>query len=207
MLDIVLLAVAGASLLATAGMGLWVSLREGHRVPLAITFLALAVPGICATAWTAIRSRATGTVAPARTRLSREPRASIRVATREVITMEVNQLVRVQIGLENAGDRPATAIQHVQMVNFVLSPYGEEEAFQILRAEVQSAGGDDLSIAPAGRLSVTIEGPRLMAGDFLPGGTSGPQVTRDSRPLLVAGMIRYRADDQSEATAEYCFYA
>jgi hypothetical protein len=47
-----------------------------------------------------------------------------------------------------------------------------------------------------------------VAGDFLPRGSDEPpQIARDSRPLLVAGIIRYQADDRSEATAEYCFYA
>ena len=117
------------------------------------------------------------------------------------------QLVKVSIGFENSGDRPAIEVHRVQMVNFILSPYGEEEAFRLLRAELQSASGESESVAPAGRLSFTIDGPRLIAGDFLPRGSDEPQVVRDGRPLLVAGIIRYQADDRSEATAEYCFYA
>jgi len=93
------------------------------------------------------------------------------------------------------------------MVNFILSPYGEEEAFRLLRAELQGASGEREAVAPAGRAFFTIEGPRLVAGDFPPRGTDDPQVVRDSRPLLVAGIIRYRASDSAEATAEYCFYA
>jgi hypothetical protein len=212
MLDIVLVAIAAASLLATAGLGFWLSLKQGHRrAPLATAFVALAVTGVCATAWVAIRARATGAVT---TRVDanpapppREPRASLRITTREVVTMGVNQLVRVQIGVENAGDRPATGIQRAQMVHFVLSPYGEEEAFRLLRAEVQSADGEGVSVAPTERLSFTIEGPRLIAADFLPRGFEEPQVARDSRPLLVAGIIRYRPDERSEATVEFCFYA
>ena len=137
----------------------------------------------------------------------REPRASIRITAREVTTMGANQLVQVNIGFENSGARPATEVRRVQMVNFIQSPYGEEEAFRLLRAELQSTGGEAVSVAPAERLAFTIEGPRLVAGDFAPRGSDDPQVIRDGRPLLVAGIIRYRADDRSEATAEYCFYA
>src|SRR5262249_58578536 len=98
--------------------------------------------------------------------------------------------------------------RRVQMVNFIQSPYGEEEAFRLLRAELQSGGGGEVvSVAPTERLSFAIEGPRLVAGDFPPRGTDDPQVIRDGRPLLVAGLSRYHADDRSEATAEYCFYA
>src|SRR5262249_12402016 len=136
------------------------------------------------------------------------PRASLRVTTREVTTMGVNQHVHVNIGFENSGDRPAAEIRRVQMVNFIQSPYGEEEAFRLLRAELQSGGGGEgVSVAPTERLSFAIEGPRLVAGAFPPRGTDDPQVIRDGRPLLVAGIIRYQADDRSEATAEYCFYA
>jgi hypothetical protein len=211
MLDIVLVAIAAVSLLTTAGLGLWLALRQDRRRTfLATAFLALAVPGMCATAWIAIRGRDTRAVATrvdANPAPPREPRASLRVTTREVVTMGVNQLVRVQIGFENAGDGPATGIQRVQMVHFVLSPYGEEEAFRHLRAEVQSADGEAVSVAPAERLSFTIEGPRLVAADFLPRGADEPQIARDSRPLLVAGIIRYRPDDRSEAAVEFCFYA
>jgi hypothetical protein len=89
----------------------------------------------------------------------------------------------------------------------IQSPYGEEEAFRLLRAELQSTGGEAISVAPAERRAFTIEGPRPVAGDFAPRGSDDPQVIRDGRPLLVAGIIRYRADDRWEATAEYCFYA
>jgi hypothetical protein len=193
---------------ATAWIGIQISRKEGlRRGPLAITLVILTVAGICATAWTAAR-----TLRPvaAKTDLAPtppEPRASLRVTTREITTMGVNQLVTVSIGFENAGNRAATEIQRAQMVNFVLAPYGEEEAFKILRAELQSASGEHESVAPAGRASFTIEGPRLVGGDFPPRGAEDVQITRDSRPLLVAGIIRYRADDRSEATAEYCFYA
>jgi hypothetical protein len=211
-LGITLAVISALSQVATAWVGIRMSLFEGRRrVPLAICFAALAVAGICATAWTAIQNHHTVAV-PVPAKIDKpsappEPRASIRVTTREVTTMGVNQLVKVSIGFENSGDRAATEIQRAQMVNFILSPYGEEEAFRILRAELQSASGDGESIVPAGRVSFTIEGPRLVAGDFPPRGSDDPQVVRDSRPLLVAGIIRYRADDRSEATAEYCFYA
>jgi|SRR5215470_1375367 len=212
MFDIVLAVVSAVSQAAVAGVAIWVSLRERHhRIPLAIVFSALAVAGICATTWTAVRNhRAVAVPVPAKIDqppAAPEPRASLRVTTREVTTMGVSQLVKVSIGVENSGDRSATDIQRVQMVNFILSPYGEDEAFRILRAELQSASGERESVAPAGRASFTIEGPRLIAGDFLPRGSDDPQVARDNRPLLVAGIIRYRADDRSEATAEYCFYA
>jgi hypothetical protein len=182
-----------------------------RRVWLALICLAMAVAGSVATTWTALR-RPEPAAAPARVDTTPpppqpQPRASLRVTTREVTTMDVNQLVKVSIGVENSGDRAATDIQRVQMVNFILSPYGEEEAFRILRAELQSGSGERESVAPAARASFTIEGPRLVAGDFPPRGANDPQVVRDSRPLLVAGIIRYRADDRSEATAEYCFYA
>src|SRR4030095_7783847 len=121
--------------------------------------------------------------------------------------MGANQLVQVNIGFENSGDRPATEVRRVQMVNFIQSPYGEEEAFPLLRAEVQSIGVEAFFVAPVERMAFTIEGPRLVAGDFAPRGSDDPQVIRDGRPLLVAGIIGYRADDRSEATAEYCFYA
>ena len=210
MLGTILVAVAALSQIATAGLAIRMALREGpRRARLALLFLALAVAGLCATAWTAVRRHDAGTV-PTRvetTPTPRVPRAILRVTTREVTTMGVNQLVQVSIGFENEGDRPATEVQRVQMVNFILSPYGEDEAFRILRAELQSTGGEGVSVAPAGRLTFTIEGPRLVAGDFLPRGSEDPRVARDSRPLLVAGIIRYRADDQSEATVEYCFYA
>jgi hypothetical protein len=208
--DIVLVVIAAVSQLATAGIGVWVSLKQGpRRVPLAIACLALAVTGMCATAWTGLRSRATGAVPTTveRSPTPRESRASIRVTTREVTMMGVGQLVKVSIGFENSGDRPVIEVHRVQMVNFILSPYGEEEAFRLLRAELQHASGESESVAPAGRLSFTIDGPRLIAGDFLPRGSDELQVVRDGRPLLVAGMIRYQADDRSEATAEYCFYA
>ena len=175
---------------------------------LALLLLALAVAGLCATAWTAVR-KPDAVAVPTRVETPpapREPRASLRVATREITTMGANQLVHVSIGVENGGDRSATEVHRVQMVNFILSPYGEDEAFQILRAELQSLTGEAESLAPAGRSTFTIEGPRLVAGDFLPRGADEPQVTRDSRPLLVAGIIRYRADDKSEAATEYCFY-
>ena len=121
--------------------------------------------------------------------------------------MGINQIVQMNIGFENSGDRLATGISHVQMVNFILSPYGEEDAFRLLRAELKNGGGESLSVAPAGQLLFTIDGPRLVAGDFLSRGSDEPQVVRDGRPLLVAGIIRYQSDDRSEATAEYCFYA
>jgi len=209
-LDIVLVAIPAVSLLATAWLGIWLSLKEGNRrLPLAIAFLALAVAGICAAAVTGIR---TNYAVGARTRIDKnttpkEPRASIRITQREVTTMGINQIVQVSIGFENSGDRPATGIYRAQMVNFILSPYGEEDAFRILRSELQDTSGDALSVAPAGRLSFTIDGPRLIASDFLPRGADEPQVVRDGRPLLVAGIIRYQSDDKSEATAEYCFYA
>src|SRR5439155_12923347 len=82
-----------------------------------------------------------------------------------------------------------------------------EDAFRLLRAELKNGGGESLSVAPAGQLLFTIDGPRLVAGDFLSRGSDEPQVVRDGRPLLVAGIIRYQSDDRSEATAEYCFYA
>jgi hypothetical protein len=170
--------------------------------------VALAVAGFCATAWTTVRTlRPLAVPVPDLAATPPEPRARLRVTTREITTMGVDQVVNVSIGFENSGNRAATEIQRVQMVNFILSPYGEEEAFKILRAELQSASAEGESVAPAGRASFTIEGPRLMAADFPPRGTEDPQVVRDSRPLLVAGIIRYRADDRSEATAEYCFYA
>jgi flagellar basal body-associated protein FliL len=206
-----LVVVAVLSQLATAGLAIWMTLREPpRRVRLALLFLVLAIAGICATTWTAVRRREAVAVPAATVDKSpapRAPRASLRVTTREVTTMGANQLVRVTIGFENEGDRAATEVQRVQMVNFILSPYGEEEAFRILRAELRSVGGETVSVAPAERLSFTIEGPRLVAGDFLPRGADEPQVARDSRPLLVAGIIRYRPDDTAEAAVEYCFYA
>jgi hypothetical protein len=210
-LGITLAVIAALSQVATAWMGIRLSRKEGRRVPLTIAFLALAVTGIGATAWTAARNRShdAAAVAPKADKDSapREPRASIRNTTREVTTMGANQFVRVNIGFENSGDRPATEVRRVQMFNFIQSPYGEEEAFRILRAELQSTGGEAVSVAPAERLAFTIEGPRLVAGDFAPRGSDDPQVIRDGRPLLVAGIIQYRADDRSEATTEYCFYA
>jgi hypothetical protein len=211
-LGITLVIISALSQVATAWIGVQISLKEGRRrAPLTIALVTLAAAGICATAWTAARDHRTVAV-PVPAKIDQAPappapRASIRVTTREVTTMGVNQLVKVSIGFENSGDRAATEIQRVQMVNFILSPYGEEEAFRLLRAELQSASGDGESVAPAGRVSFTIEGPRLVAGDFPPRGSDDPQVVRDSRPLLVVGIIRYRADDRSEATAEYCFYA
>lgn len=211
MLGTSLVVVAVLSQLATAGLAIWRTLREPPcRLRLALLFLALAIAGTCATIWTAVRRHEAVAVPAAIVDKSpppRVPRASLRVTTREVTTMGANQLVRVTIGFENEGDRAATDVQRVQMVNFILSPYGEEEAFRILRAELRSVGGESLSLAPAERLSFTIEGPRLVAGDFLPRGADDQQVARDSRPLLVAGIIRYRADDAAEATVEYCFYA
>jgi hypothetical protein len=211
-LGITLAVIAALSQAATAWIGIQISRKEGGwRAPLSIALAALAVAGICATAWTAARTLrpvavpVPATIDPAPT--PPEPRASLRVTTREITTMGVDQTVKVSIGFENSGDRAATEIQRVQMVNFILSPYGEEEAFTSLRAELQIASGEPESVAPAGRASFTIDGPRLVAGDFPPRGTENPQVVRDSRPLLVAGIIRYRADDRSEATAEYCFYA
>jgi len=205
-----LLVVAVLSQIATACIAMWMTLKgPPRRVWLALICLALAVAGSVATAWTALR-RPEPAAAPARfdtTPPPPQPRASLRVTTREVTTMDVNQLVKVSIGVENAGDRAATDVRHVQMVNFILSPYGEEDAFRILRAELQSASSERETVARAGRASFTIEGPRLVAGDFPPRGSDDPQVVRDSRPLLVAGIIRYRADDQSEGVAEYCFYA
>jgi len=210
MLDIMLVVISAVSQLATGWMGIQVSLKEGHRrVPLAIAFLALAVPGICATAATGARNNARVAVMTRldKTTTPKEPRASIRITRREVITMGINQIVQMNIGFENSGDRLATGISHVQMVNFILSPYGEEDAFRLLRAELKNSGGEIVSVAPAGQLSFTIDGPRLVAGDFLSRGSDEPQVVRDGRPLLVAGIIRYQSDDRSEATAEYCFYA
>jgi len=209
LLGLVLVVVSALSQIATAGLAIRMALRqEPRRLRLALLLLALAVAGLCATAWTAVR-RPEAVAVPTRVEAPpapREPRASLRVTTREITTMGANQLARVSISFENGGDRPATEVQRVQMVNFVLSPYGEEEAFRILRAELQSPGGEVESLAPAGRSTFTIEGPRLVAGDFLPRGADEQQLARDSRPLLVAGIIRYRADDKSEATTEYCFY-
>ena len=214
MLGITLAVISALSQAATAWIGVQMSLTGGRRrVPLTIALVALAVAGICATAWMAIRAhRTVAAPVPVPTKIEQappppEPRASLRVTTREITSMGVNQLVKVSIGVENAGDRAATDIQRAQMVNFILSPYGEEEAFRILRAELQSAGGERESVAPAGRASFTIDGPRLIAADFPPRDSDDTQVVRDSRPLLVAGIIRYRADDRSEVLAEYCFYA
>ena len=209
MLSITLAVISALSQAATAWIGIQISRKEGRRrAPLTIALVALAVAGFCATAWTAARTlRPIAVPVPDLAATPPEPRARLRVTTREITTMGVDQLVNVSIGFENSGNRAATEIQRVQMVNFVLSPYGEEEAFTILRAELQSASAERESVAPAGRASFTIEGPRLVAGDFPPRGTEDPQVVRDSRPLLVAGIIRYRADDRSDATAEYCFYA
>jgi hypothetical protein len=210
MLDIMLVVISAVSQLATGWMGIQVSLKEGHRrVPLAIAFLALAVPGICATAATGVRNneRVAVMTRADKTTTPKEPRASIRITRREVIAMGINQIVQMHIGFENSGDRLATGISHVQMVNFILSPYGEEDAFRLLRAELKNSGGEIVSVAPAGQLFFTIDGPRLVASDFLSRGSDEPQVVRDGRPLLVAGIIRYQSDDRSEATAEYCFYA
>ena len=210
MLAITLAVIAALSQAATTWIGIQISRKEGRRrAPLMITLVVLAVAGICATAWTAARTfRSVAGAVPARMDSTPlEPRASLRVTTREITTMGVNQLVQVSIGFENSGNRAATEIQRAQMVNFILSPYGEEEAFKILRAELQTASGERESLAPAGRASFSIEGPRLVGGDFPPRGTEDVQIMRDNRPLLVAGIIRYRADDRSEATAEYCFYA
>jgi hypothetical protein len=207
-LAITLAVISALSQAATAWIGIRISRKEGRRAPLTITIVALAVAGICATAWTAARTlRPVAVAVPAKMDLALEPRASLRVTTREITTMGVDQLVTVSIGFENSGTRAATEIQRVQMVNFIVSPYGEEEAFKILRAELQSASSERESVAPAGRASFTIEGPRLVGGDFPPRGTEELPIMRDNRPLLVAGIIRYRADDRSEATAEYCFYA
>lgn len=211
MLGITLAIISALCQVATVWIGIKISLKENHRrKPLTIALVALAVAGICATAWTAAREHLT-VAAPVPAKIeappSREPRAILRVTMREITSMGVNQVVKVSIGIENSGDRAATEIQRAQMVNFILSPYGEEEAFRILRAELQSASGERESVAPAARASFTIEGPRLVADDFPPRGSDDPQVVRESRPLLVAGMLRYRADDRSEATAEYCFYA
>jgi hypothetical protein len=205
-----LLVVAALAQVATAGIAMWMALRvDPRRVRLAALFLALAVAGVGATAWTAMRpsDRVAGTTTRVDRNTAPGARASLRVARREVATMGIDQIVRVSVDIENTGDRLATGVSHVQMVSFVLSPYGEEEAFRLLRAELKNAGDESLTIAPAGRLSFTIEGPRLLASDFLPRGSDPPQVVRDGRPLLVAGIIRYRPDDSSEATAEYCFYA
>jgi len=187
-----------------------VSLKEGHRrVLLALAFLASAVPGICAIAVTGVRNneRFAVTTRIDKNTTPKEPRASIRIARREVVAMGINQIVQVNIGVENSGDRLATGIYRVEMINFILSPYGEEDAFRVLRSELKNASGEGLAVAAAGRLVFTIDGPRLVASDFLPRGSDEPQVVRDGRPLLVAGIIRYQADDRSEATAEYCFYA
>ena len=210
MLGTILVVVAALSQVATACIAIRMALREGpRRVRLAMLFLALAVAGICATAWTAVRTsdRVAGATRVGLSTAPRGPRASLRVAKREVVTMGIDQIARVSIDIENTGDRLATGISHVQMVSFVLSPYGEEETLRLLRAELNNAGDESLTVAPAGRLSFTIEGPRLLASDFLPRGSDEQQVVRDGRPLLVAGVIRYRSDDSSEATAEYCFYA
>src|SRR4030095_7956809 len=94
--DIVLVVIAAVSQLATAGIGVWVSLKQGpRRVPLAIACLALAVTGMCATAWTGLRSRATGAVPTTveRSPTPRESRARIRVTTREITMMGVGPLV------------------------------------------------------------------------------------------------------------------
>ena len=56
-----------------------------------------------------------------------------------------------------------------------------EEAFRLLRAELQSTGGEAVSVAPAERLAFAIEGPRLVAGDFAPRGSDDTQVIRDGR--------------------------
>ena len=209
MLGIALAVISALSQAATAWIGIQISRKDGRgRAPLTITLVALALAGMGATAWTAVRTlRPVAVPVPAKMDLAPEPRASLRVTTREITTMGVDQLVTVSIGFENSGNRAATEIRRVQMVNFILSPYGEEEAFKVLRAELQSASGERESVAPAGRASFTIEGPRLVGGDFPSRGTEDVQIMRDSRPLLVAGIIRYRADDRSEATAEYCFYA
>jgi hypothetical protein len=204
--------IAVLSQVATAWIAIQISLKQGRRrAPLTLALVALAVAGIGATAWTAARIfHPVAVPVPAKIEQPPpppEPRAGLRVTTRQITTMDVNQLVKVSIGVENSGDRAATDIQRAQMVNFILSPYGEEEAFRLLRAELQSASRERESVAPAGRVTFTIEGPRLVAGDFPPRGSNDPQVVRDGRPLLVAGIIRYRADDRSEATAEYCFYA
>jgi hypothetical protein len=206
-LTITLAVISALSQAATAWIGIQISRKEGRRrAPLTITIVVLALAGICATAWTAARTlRPVAVAVPAHMDLA--PRASLRVTTREITTMGVDQLVTVSIGFENSGNRAATEIQRVQMVNFIVSPYGEEEAFKALRAELQSASSEPESVAPAGRASFTIEGPRLVGGDFPPRGTEDFPIMRDNRPLLVAGIIRYRADDRSEATAEYCFYA
>lgn len=210
MLGTLLVVVAALSQVATACLAIRMTLgAEPRRVRLALLVVALAVAGLCATAWTAvrIRERAVGATRVDANTPSRAPRASLRVAKREVVAMGIDQLVRVSIDVENVGDRLATEVSRVQMLSFVLSPYGEEEAFRLLRAELTHAGDESLTVAPAGRLSFTIEGPRLLAADFLPRGADEPQVVRDGRPLLVAGIIRYRPDESSEATAEYCFYA
>ena len=211
MLDTVLVVISAVSQLATGWMGIQLSLKEGHRrIPLAIAFSAFAVAGMCATAVTGVRSHQRVAVMTKidTTTTPKESRASIRMTQREVVTMGISQIVQVSIGFENSGDRLATGIAHVHMVNFILSPYGEEEAFRLLRAELKNSSGEDVSVAPAGRLSFTIDGPRLLAGDFLPrSADEPPQVVRDGRPLLVAGIIRYQSDDRVEATAEYCFYA
>src|SRR5262249_58083130 len=131
---------------------------EPRRWRVACLFRASAVAGLCATAWTAMR-RHDAVAVPTKVETPpapREPRASLRVTTREVTTMGASQLVRVSIGFENGGDRSATDVHRVQMVNFILSPYGEEEAFRILRAELQSASGEGESLAPAGRSTFTI---------------------------------------------------
>ncbi len=210
MFDIVLAVVSAVSQAAAASMGIWVSSRErSRRIPLAIVFLALAVAGICATMWTAARNRDTVAVTTGieKDTKPKEPRATLRMTKREVTTMGINQIFQVSIGFENSGDRLAAGVSRVEMVNFVLSPYGEEDAFRLLRSELTTANGPGLSVAPTERLVFTIDGPRLQASDFLPRGAAEPQVVRDSRPLLVAGIVRYQADDRSEATAEYCFYA
>ena len=209
MLGIALAVISALSQAATAWIGIQISRKDGRgRAPLTITLVALGLAGMGATAWTAVRTlRPVAVPVPAKMDLAPEPRASLRVTTREITTMGVDQLVTVSIGFENSGNRAATEIRRVQMVNFILSPYGEEEAFKVLHAELQSASGERESVPPAGRASFTIEGPRLVGGDFPPRGTEDVQIMRDSRPLLVAGIIRYRADDRSEATAEYCFYA
>ena len=126
MLGITLAVISALSQAATAWIGIQISRKEGRRrAPLLITLAVLAVAGICATAWTAARAlRPVAVAVPAKTDLAPEPRASLRVTTREITTMGVNQLVTVSIGFENSGTRAATEIQRVQMVNFIVSQIG-----------------------------------------------------------------------------------
>src|SRR6267378_968306 len=49
----------------------------------------------------------------------------------------------------------------------------------------KNSSGEIVSVETNGKLSFTIDGPRLVAGDFLSRGSDEPQVVRDGRLLLV----------------------